>query len=79
MTAAQAHPAGDPGDIIRASLAESRKTTGRRHPAEVTSDRLGDAVTDWGECFTPDELDMVGHIRHRLECIAEDRTAGEPR
>ena len=44
----------------------------RRHPAEVTSDRLGDAVQRWNEQFTPEERDMVGKIRYRLEVIAED-------
>lgn len=44
----------------------------RRHPAEVTSDRLGDAVERWTEQFTPEERDMVGRIRIRLEEIAED-------
>jgi hypothetical protein len=43
----------------------------RRHPAEVTSDRLGAAVSRWGHQFTPEERDMVGVIRHRLEQIAE--------
>jgi hypothetical protein len=44
----------------------------RRHPAEVTSDRLGDAVGRWHEHFTGEERDMISKIRVRLEEIAED-------
>jgi hypothetical protein len=44
----------------------------RRHPAEVTSDRLGDAVEKWNEQFSPGERDMVAQIRARLEQIAAD-------
>jgi hypothetical protein len=47
----------------------------RRHPAEVTADRLGDAVTRWADQFTQAEHDYVGLIIHRLEQIAEQ----EPR
>lgn len=62
----------DRGDILREALAASRRgTPSRRHPAQVTSDRLGDAVDRWGDAFDPAELDMVGVIRHRLEQIAE--------
>ncbi len=43
----------------------------RRHPAEVTSDRLGDAVTNWGDRLEPDELDMIARIRQALEEIAD--------
>lgn len=42
-----------------------------RHPAEVTSDRLLDAVERWGGKFTGDEKDMIGMIRHALAEIAE--------
>jgi hypothetical protein len=54
--------------ILSEALASSRT---RRHPAMVTSDRLGEAVTQWGHQFTLDELDMVARIRQRLEEIAE--------
>lgn len=60
------------GRIISDAIA--RHKTGRRHRAEVTSDRLGDDVTKWHDQFTPAELDMVGVIRHRLEQIAEGET-----
>ena len=43
----------------------------RRHPAEVTSDRLLDAVQRWHDKFTGEERDMIGQIRHALEQIAE--------
>lgn len=54
--------------IITEALARTRLS--KRHPAEVTSDRLGDAVTKWDQ-FTAEERDMVAVIRHRLETIAE--------
>lgn len=63
------YPARQVGDILRSAIGGSRTT--RRHPAEVTSDRLGDAVTRWGSRFTAEELDMIGQIRARLEEIAE--------
>jgi hypothetical protein len=39
-----------------------------RHPAVVTADRLGDAVTRWAGKFDDGEKDM---IIHALEQIAE--------
>lgn len=42
----------------------------RRHPAEVTSDRLLHDVERWHDKFEPEERDMVGIIRNRLEIIA---------
>lgn len=43
----------------------------RRHPAEVTADRLGDAVTRWVDKFDAAERDEIGHIIHALDEIAE--------
>ena len=43
----------------------------RRHPAEVTSDRLLDAVERWHDKFTGEERDMIGQIRQALFEIAE--------
>lgn len=57
------------GDAISKALRGAK--IGRRHPAEVTSDRLGDATAQWGDQFEPDELDMIAMIRHRLEEIAK--------
>jgi hypothetical protein len=42
-----------------------------RHPAAVTADRLGDAVTRWVDKFDNGEKDMIGMIIHALEQIAE--------
>jgi hypothetical protein len=42
----------------------------RRHSAEVTSDRLVDAVDRWWGKFTSEERDMIGRIRHALNQIA---------
>jgi len=46
-------------------------TQSRRHPAQVTADRLGMAVDKWGDRFESRELDMIGVIIHRLDQIAE--------
>jgi hypothetical protein len=43
----------------------------KRHPAEVTSDRLLDAVGRWHEKFTGAERDAIGVIRYALDEIAE--------
>lgn len=43
----------------------------KRHPAEVTADRLGDASERWNKKFDGEELDMIGRIIHALEEIAE--------
>lgn len=36
----------------------------RRHPAELTSDRLADASERWNDKFTGEELDMIGTLPH---------------
>lgn len=43
----------------------------RRHPAEVTADRLGYAVGQWFELFEPGECDEISHIIHALSEIAD--------
>lgn len=69
-----------PSKAVRAALdkalRETRRKVSKRHPAEVTSDRLGDAVTRWGDKMTGQELDAIGQIRHALEEIAEGRRGG---
>lgn len=57
------------GAIISEALANHKSK--KRHPAEVTSDRLGEATKAWPEHFTPGELDMIATIRYRLQNIAE--------
>jgi hypothetical protein len=42
----------------------------RRHPAEVTSDRLADALDKWPERFDGHARDEIAHIRRILEDIA---------
>lgn len=65
------------GDV-RAAFTEAimaQKRTGtfvpRRHPAEVTADRLTDDVTRWTELFDGDERDAVGIVVNALREIAE--------
>jgi hypothetical protein len=43
----------------------------KRHPAEVTSDRLAYASERWYHQFTGEERDMIGRIRHALNRIAD--------
>ena len=43
----------------------------RRHPAEVTADRLGDAVEKWFDKFSGEDRDAVGRIRYVLQEIAD--------
>lgn len=42
-----------------------------RHPAEVTSDRLLEAIEKWHDKFDGEECDMIGQIRHALQQIAD--------
>lgn len=67
------YPSAAIGSAIRDALARStsgsRRT--RRHPALVTADRLGDAVSDWSDKFSGDERDAVGIIIQVLNEIAE--------
>jgi hypothetical protein len=43
-----------------------------RHPAEVTADRLADAVDKWPDRFDGGDRDAVAQIRHILNDIAEN-------
>lgn len=67
-----------PADAVRAAFASARRDTRRppRHPAEVTSDRLGDAVTRWGDLLDGKELDAVALVRQALEEIADGTRTG---
>lgn len=42
----------------------------RRHPCEVTSDRLGDAYEKYHHLLTGEELDAISRVRSILEEIA---------
>jgi hypothetical protein len=46
-------------------------TTARRHPADVTSDRLGDAYERYYDKLTPSERQALSDVRHALQEIAE--------
>lgn len=43
----------------------------RRHPAEVTADRLGDHYEAYFDKLTQRERDYIGVVRHALQQIAE--------
>lgn len=45
----------------------------RRHPCEVTSDRLADHVEQYYDKFTGAERDALSLVRHVLEQIADDK------
>jgi hypothetical protein len=47
-----------------------------RHPAQVTSDRLGDHLTSWHDRIEPGDRDLISQVRHILECIAEEDGRG---
>jgi hypothetical protein len=61
------------GDAIASALSDYRRSgkASRRHPAEVTSDRLGDALDRWPEHFDGAQRDAVHDLRNVLERIAE--------
>lgn len=42
----------------------------RRHPAEVTADRLRTASEQWNEKFDGAELDMIGQLAWAFDQIA---------
>ncbi len=47
----------------------------RRHPAEVTADRLKDSYEKWNSRWEPEELDFLSIIIDKLERFAaEDKT-----
>lgn len=46
----------------------------RRHPAEVTSDRLLEALEHWPNAFDGADRDAVARIRAILANIAEEAT-----
>lgn len=47
----------------------------RRHPAQVTSDRLAEAVDRWADRLDGATLDEIAHVRYELERITtEDET-----
>ncbi len=72
--AGREYPAKEVGAVIDAALRDARKAKpSRRHPAEVTSDRLGDAVSRWGDLLTGKEKDMIAQLRDAFEEIAEGR------
>lgn len=46
------------------------KTIYKRHPAEVTSDRLADAAERYYDKLTGEERDMISRMRHAFDEIA---------
>lgn len=48
----------------------ARRRRPRRHSAEVTSDRLLDALNRWPDAFDGGDRDAIGRIRHVLDQIA---------
>jgi hypothetical protein len=47
-----------------------------RHPAQVTSDRLGDHLMRWHDRIEPADRDKISEVRYLLEAIAEQDGAG---
>jgi hypothetical protein len=44
----------------------------RRHPAEVTADRLGEHYEKWYDRLSVGERDAIGKVRYALQRIAEE-------
>ena len=44
----------------------------KRHPLEVTADRLGDTIHCYGHHLTGRERDMPSALRDKFERLAED-------
>jgi hypothetical protein len=59
---------------ITAALREA--PGGRRHPCEVTADRLGDHLDRYPDAFDGADRDRVAVIRHVLQDIAERDAEG---
>lgn len=57
---------------IKAAISDSKRSgRTRSHPAEVTADRLGDALDRWPDKFDGAERDAIASIRQALFEIAE--------
>jgi hypothetical protein len=50
----------------------------RRHPAEVTADRLGGEYERWFDRLSGTERDAVSQVRNALQRIAEEDEANRP-
>lgn len=62
-------------------MAERRqgRTSGQRHPrhpAEVTPDRLAEALEKWPHAFDGGDRDMASQLIHILDTIAEEAGGG---
>lgn len=66
------YPAKAVGDAIGAAI-DSMKQSGtpRRHPLEVTSDRIGDAIYRYGDRLDGSERDALSEARTILESLVE--------
>lgn len=67
----------DPHAALQKALSR-RNAAGRtfrqrnpRHPAEVTSDRLLEALEKWPDKFDGGDRDMLSHVRFILQQIAD--------
>ena len=58
-------------------MTEVQRKTSRRHPCEVTADRLGDHLDKYPDDFDGATRDDVGYLRHILQSIAERERRGE--
>lgn len=61
--------------LITESLREFK--SGRRHPCEVTADRIADHLDKYPDDFDGEVRDAIGYLRHILQDIA-DRERGTP-
>lgn len=49
----------------------------RRHPLEVTADRLGDHIERYSDHFDGSDRDEISHVIYMLRTIAEKERGGD--
>jgi hypothetical protein len=59
-------PTGGPVEIV-AGLAMDVSTPARRHPVELTTDRISDHVETYGRHLTPAEIDTLAEATEVLD------------
>lgn len=64
------------GAILKAALNDPSRKWPRRHPCEVTADRLADHLDKYPDYFDGATCDDIGHLRHILQDIADASRVG---
>lgn len=56
--------------MVEREWSRTKQRPPRRHPAEVTADRLGDAYERFHDKLDGAELDMISQLKHAFDEIA---------